>query len=104
MSDLEVPLLSPKPLALFEPQEFHDYVRGLYEEPVRAKPPAEFSVSLNAKGNPVIRVRREPKWLLNTEVEALAEAIGWTSQRMWLAVRAREIEIRIPDYRMRRKK
>ena len=90
------PLLSPKPFADFSPAEYKAYVVSFYKEPPKAAPPAEYSVSVNAKGNPVIRVRREPKWLTSGEVSELAEEAGLTLQQMWSAVLSRKIEIKVP--------
>ncbi len=94
-----IPLLAPKALIDFAPQEFHEYVKSLYIEPPKAVPPAEYSVTLNAKGNPVIRIRREPKWLTSAEVSLIANDIGWDYQRLWMHIRGKKIDIKLPEVR-----
>lgn len=89
-----IPLISPRPFSEFSPQEFHEYVKSLHQEPERAAPPAEFTVRLNAKGNPVITIRREPKFLNADEVDSAAVQAGWTKQRMWLHVLKKKIPVR----------
>lgn len=89
-----IPLLAPKPFEECSPQAFREYVRSLHVAPVRAAPPAECSVRLNAKGTPVITVRRKPKFLLRSEIDTLAKELGWRKQDFWLEVRKRKIEIR----------
>jgi hypothetical protein len=96
------PLLSPKPFAAFTPSEFKAYVSSLYIEPPKPAPPAEFSVRTNAKGNPVLTVRREPKWLTSEEVASAAEQLGWSLQKMWLHVLKKKIAICIPDLKRRK--
>lgn len=91
-----IPLIAPKPFADFTPAEFHAYVRSLYREPEKAAPPAEFSARLNAKGNPVITVRRKPKWLSAQEVSTIATDLGLPLQACWLMIVKRKIEIRVP--------
>ena len=98
-----IPLLSPKPFAEFTPADFKQYVVSLYVAPPVPTPPAEYSIRLNKKGNAVITVRRTPKFLTNTEIEAMAAECGFSIQRMWQEVRERDIEIRVPDYRARKK-
>ncbi len=89
--------LSPKPFAAYSPAEFKAYVTSLYVEPLKAAPPADFSFRLNAKGNPVLTVRRQPKWLTSEEVAHVAGEISWPLQRLWLHIlKGKKIEIRIP--------
>jgi hypothetical protein len=92
-----IPLLSPKPFREYSPEEYLTYVRSLYREPERKAPPAEFSVSLNAKGTPTIRIRRTPKYLTAEEVGAAAAEIGWPLQKFWLNCVKKKIEIRTPQ-------
>lgn len=89
-------LLSPKPFADYAAGEFHDYVRTLYREPPKAEPLAEFSVRLNSKLNPVITIRRDPKFLTSAEVSSIAADISWPLQRLWLHIAKKKIEIQVP--------
>ena len=95
-------LLSPKPFQYYSLEEFLAYVRTLYIEPEKAAPPAEWSVRLNAKNNPVITVRRKPKWLRPEEVRKIAEVIGWEFQKTWIHVLKKKIEIRVPNLRKKK--
>lgn len=91
-----IPLLSPKPLSEYSPEEYLAYVRTLYVEPERAAPPADFSVRLNKQSNPVITVRRKPKWLIPSEVSAIATELGWPLQKLWLHLLKKKIIINVP--------
>jgi hypothetical protein len=91
-----VPLLSPRAFSEYSAAEFLTHVRTLYVEPVRAAPPAEYSVRLNAKLNPVITIRRKPKWLTSAEVGAIAEELSWSLQKLWLHLLKKKVELRVP--------
>lgn len=93
---MALPLLSPKPFAAFSsPLEYLDYIKSLYTEPVRPPAARNFGASVNKKGTLVLRVKREPKFLLASEIRLLAEEIGWSLQHTWVAVaRKKDIEIR----------
>ncbi len=91
-----IPLLSGKAFADFTPAEYHAYVRSLYLAPLVPKPPAEYSVRLNAKLNPVITVRRKPKWLTSAEVAEIAAEISWPLQALWSHLLKKKIELRVP--------
>ena len=89
-----IPLLAPRALAEFSPEEFHAYVRSLYVMPPVPLPKADWSVRLNAKGNPVLTVRRAPKYLTPDEVRAVATEIGWTLQATWVhIIKGRKVRI-----------
>lgn len=94
-------LLAPKHFTQFAATEYHEYVRSLYVEPERPTPPAECAIRLNAKGNPVITVRRKPKYLTSQEVDALASEIGWSKQDFWVHIRKKGIEVRLPQRAVR---
>lgn len=94
-----IPLLSPKPFAEYGAEEYQNYIRSLYQEPPKAAPPAEFAVRLNAKGNPVLTVRRDPKWLSSAEVQIIAQELGWSLQHTWLHVVKKKVAIRTPEGR-----
>lgn len=92
-----IPLLAPKPFADFSPAEFKTYVTSLYVAPPPPPVKADYSVRLNAKGNPVLTVRREPKWLSPEEVSAAAAEISWNYQALWCHIlKAKKIELRVP--------
>lgn len=94
-TERQIPLLSPKALADFTPEEFYSYVKSLHIEPVKAAPARDFGASVNKKGNLILRVKRKPKFLLATEVRLLAEELGWTIQATWLQVaKKKDVEIR----------
>ncbi len=96
------PLLSPKAFAEYSAEEYQAYVRSLYVEPERPAPLAEYAVRLNAKGNPVLTVRRKPKWLTSAEVASAATDINWPLQKLWLHIRRKKIDIRTPDVRSKK--
>jgi hypothetical protein len=98
-----IPLLSPCPFADYTPESYHRYVKSLYIEPPAKPIPAEFSVRLNEKGNPVITVRRDPKVLSREEVEQIAAHLGKPLQEIWLLVRKRKIAITVPEPKRRRR-
>jgi len=97
-----IPLLSPKPFAEFTPEEYQAYIRSLYIEPPKPPPPADFSARLNAKGNPVITVRRKPKWLTSAEVDVIACELGLPLQQVWVLLLKRKIELKVPELRKRK--
>lgn len=97
-----IPLLAPKAFAQFTSDEFKRYVESLYCEPVRVAPPADFTVRLNKKGTPVIRINRKPKFLTPAEIKVIADEISWSYQTLWLAVAKKKIEIRVPSAKPKR--
>ncbi len=98
-----IPLLSPKAFADYSPEEYLTYVRSLYVEPPKPAPLAEYAVRLNAKGTPVITVRRKPKHLTSAEVQSIAEELGLSLQFCWLMILKKKISIKVPDCRSKRK-
>lgn len=92
-----IPLLSPKTFVLYSPQEYHTYIKSLYREPPKPPPPADYTVWTNAKGTPVIRINRKPKFLTSAEVTAIAADLGRTLQDTWLLVLKKKIEIKLPE-------
>lgn len=95
-----IPLLSPRPFAVYSAQEYHTYIRSLYRTPAEAagKPePREFSFRRNDKGNPVITIRRKPKYLTKAEVNLCALELGMPQNEMWVYLRDRDVEIRNDD-------
>jgi len=85
------PLLSPKPFTEFTPQEFRDYVISLHKAPPKKR---DFTVRLNKKGTIVLRINREPKFLLRSEVDEMARELGLSLQLTWSEVAKRKIEVR----------
>jgi hypothetical protein len=99
-----IPLLSPRAFVDYTAETFHHYVKSLYVEPPKPAPLAEYAVRLNAKGNPVLTVRRKPKYLTSDEVQSIATELGFTLQKLWIHItKAKKIEIRVPDCRSKRK-
>ncbi len=98
-----IPLLA-RPFAEYSPAEFKAHVLSLYVAPPVALPPPDYSVRLNKKGNPVLTVRREPKWLTSDEAGTIAQELGWTLQATWLMIIKRKIELRSPECRSSRKR
>lgn len=98
----QIPLLSPKAFADYSAAEFKEYVCSLYVAPPEPPVKAEYAVRLNKKGNLVLTVRRDPKWLSTSEVGDIASEVGWTLQATWLAVRKRDVRIEIPDPKTRK--
>ena len=97
-----IPLLSQKALSDFTPAEFHAYVTSLYQAPPERKAPSEVAVRLNAKGTPVITVRRDPKVISRAEAEQLAAEVGLPLQEMWLLLLKRKVTITVPKKESRR--
>ncbi len=89
-------LLAPQGFADYTAESYVAYVRTLYVEPPKPAPLADFAVRINAKGNPVITVRRKPKYLTSAEVQELATEVGYTLQDMWMCLNKRKVEIRVP--------
>lgn len=86
-----IPLLSPKSLGEFTPEEFHAYVRSLnYVKPKKSKvkgvkaPPKEVTWSITKKGTLTVRIKRDPKWLTREEVETIARDSGKPLNQVWL--------------------
>lgn len=93
-----IPLISPKPFSEYSPEEYLTYIKSLYREPERAAPPADYSVHVNKKGTPVIRINRKPKFLTSAEVSLIAEEISWTLQDLWMLIaKKKKIEIKLPE-------
>lgn len=86
-------LLSPKALKDFSPQAFMSYIRSLEIIPPK-KEPKWLSFTRNKKGTPIITCRRKPKWVLKSEIEALAKEHGIPQNEMWEMFRKRKIDIR----------
>ncbi len=96
LEEVTAPLLAPRPFADFSVAEFRQYVVSLYAKRIRKaaktkKPPKEYSVTKTKKGNLSIRVKREPKWLSRSELEAEALRLDFPLNLLWLAVKERKI-------------
>lgn len=96
--DKFIPLLSGKPFAEFTPEEFKAHVVSLYHkrEPRKAKKkePKPFTYRLNKKGTLCIRVNRDPKWLLLSEIEAMCKETEAALDVTLLKVAKAKIEMR----------
>ena len=90
-TEWDVPLLAPKGLGEFNPEEYREYVRALKVKEPERKP---YHVRMNRKGNPVIRINRKPvRFLTPGEVEQIAVELNLPSQRMWVEVKKRKITV-----------
>lgn len=89
------PLRSPKPFAQYSPEEYKQYIESLHIKPVEKLPPAEWAVRLNAKGTPVITVRRKPKWITFTEARLMSKEVKFTYQEILTQLRKKKIEVRL---------
>lgn len=94
-----IPLLSPKPFADYTPEEYQAYVTSLHKLPVPKKSakkkavPKDVTVRLNAKGTPVITIKRKPKYVTHAEADALAAELKWTRQALWAHLRKKKIPV-----------
>lgn len=103
-------LVAPKHISSFTPEEYRDYVKGqrtlyLAEQEAKKerrrlatvkKPTAlieGINFRVNAKGTPILTVRRKPKWISPGEIELLAQANGTKLNWMWLFCRAKGLHI-----------
>lgn len=88
----------------YSAKEFHDYITSLYDDSYsRGKQEAkaesekrsrDFSIRFNDAGNPVITVKRKPKYLTKKEILTLCEESGKKESQIWMWLRERKIEIR----------
>lgn len=94
-----IPLLAP-PFSGHTPESWRTYVEGLYDETAGKKgrkkkaTPKPFTVSRNKKGSIIFRVKRDPKWVLESELEDAGNILGLEPKEVRLLVEKRKIEIR----------
>lgn len=87
-----LPLIAPKPFAEYGAQEYYDYVTGMYALRVKrgAKPPGPApGLSLSRTKAGALSIRRSRSrafdYVLDTEIIALAKAIGAYQSDVWNA-------------------
>lgn len=93
----EIPLLSGKDFVEFSPLEFKEYIRSLFfkKEPRKAAPKKkkEFSWTRNKKGTFSLRVRREPKWLSEEEMNSISAESGVPLSEIFIKMQEKDIII-----------
>jgi hypothetical protein len=93
-------LLSPRPFAEFNPEEYKIHVRSLYYRPVKkvrvAKKPATYSCRVTPKGSLSITVRRKPKFLTHAEVAEIETKTGRPANEIATYLTKRKIPIESP--------
>ena len=95
----KIPLLSPKPFGEYSPEEFRQHVKGLnYVKPKRVstskrKVVPEVSWKRNLKGTLVIRVKRKPQVITQSEFDSLAKESGEPMNELWLRLAKRKIKV-----------
>lgn len=87
--------LSPKHISQYDPEEYREYVRGLWKaKEVKAKKPTEmFTYSISKKEVLSVRCKRNPKIVLLDELEAMRIELKWTLQEAWAQMKKRKIKI-----------
>lgn len=91
------PLLSPKPFGDFTPQEFFEYVKGLYKVPIKKGPkpkpvkakPLELEIKFNRKGHIHVTCRRSWKWVTMLELEHFGVVLKVPINELFLLVKKR---------------
>lgn len=88
-----IPLLSPKHLNSFSPEEYKAYVRSLYDKPEKRrlgirlkKKKPEFAWKKTPAGNISITINRRPKWLSREEIEQIVKESALPANEVWLHV------------------
>ena len=94
-------LIAPKPIAEFEPEEYHSFISGMYELRHKGKAvapkPAEGLTLIRTKSG-VLSVRRTKAkrpfpYVLRSELTALAKEGGFSETEVWNAFRERKFLI-----------
>jgi len=76
------------------PEEFRAQIDSMYIDPEEGKPPKkEASLSFNKKGNPVIRIKRDPKWISPEEITEWASEHKRTEREIYIWLGKRDIKI-----------
>lgn len=89
-----IPLLSPLSLSEHTPKGFRAYICSLYIDPKAGKEPIrEVTLRFNKQDNPVLTVRRKPKWVSPAEIDALAEEHNLSKVKIWGWFVTRKIRI-----------
>jgi len=92
---MKPPLLSPKHISDYTPEEYMDYVKSLYIDPKAGKPiPREFNATRTKKGTITIRIKRDPKYITRAEIIILAAELKIPQSEMFLLIKKRKIEVK----------
>lgn len=82
--------LAPKHHTEYSPEEWKDYVEGLFLAPTPTEKAPDCSVRRNAKGTPVLTIRnRKPKWILRSEVEDFARTLRIPQSEFFLFAKSK---------------
>jgi len=94
---MNIPLLGPS-ISDQTIDSFHNYINSLRDDNFKRKykPKKEFrivSVSQNKKGSYIVKVKRNPKEVLQSELDALAKELNISIPKMWDIFKSRKIPI-----------
>ncbi len=89
-----IPLISLKPFTEFSASEYREYVKGLEQEwrPLKVAP-KDVLISQTKKGSWVVRVRRDPKHVLRTEIDELLVVTGLSEREMFVLLAKRKVPV-----------
>ena len=90
---MNFPLIG-KPFADHDPHSFREYIRSLFLAPAEKKKAKDFAIRFNDQGNPVITVRRKPKWVSRVEIEELSKDLKIDERLVWIWLAQRNIQVR----------
>jgi len=92
-----IPLLSPKPLVAFTPEEFKSYVIGLYFKPEpKRKAQKDFKVSARILKSGIISLttKRNPKYITVSEISSIGEDLFRLDSEVKLAAESKGFIVR----------
>lgn len=95
-------LLSPYALRDMTAEDFHNYVKGLYQIPVRrsalkkVKTQRElgYRAKITKKGKLSVTTRRRPKYVTEEEIKEIGKETGRFENEIFLELRAKGITVR----------
>lgn len=94
----EIPLLSPRPLREFTPEEYKRHVESLYFKPeprASERKAQEFTFHVNKKGTLILRtVKRSPKFLTEPEMKQIAKETGKRLSEIFIKMKEKGWELR----------
>jgi hypothetical protein len=95
-----IPLLSQKPLDEFSPEDYHAYVRSMFNKPPKKertvrikKPKPPFVWSLTPKGALSLRFNRKPKYLTALELNQISFESGFPLDEVTAKAAKLKVEI-----------
>jgi len=92
-----IPLLAPFSISAISAEEFKSHVLSLRfdRRRIAKKEPAPIvSISRGKKGNPVIRVRRKPKWITGEELLLISRELQLPQSDTFILLKKKKIEVR----------